>query len=181
MLMDISININKAAFTLQLTQNYLGSEIALLNTKVAHGTGARPFPGNFFINRAVYNPKWYPPNWAKVKIPPPPGIDNPYGEWMAELVTQDIPGDYKLPTRSDIVLSRNEDGLGYGAIRIHGTNNPDSIGKKASHGCIRITPWIADEFFNALLHYTPHGEPVQTHRGLIRPFNRAVPLMIREA
>jgi len=36
-----------------------------------------------------------------------------------------------------------EFGSGDGQIGIHGTSQPDSIGKAVSHGCIRVTPGVA--------------------------------------
>jgi lipoprotein-anchoring transpeptidase ErfK/SrfK len=31
-------------------------------------------------------------------------------------------------------------------IGIHGTNNPETIGRAASHGCIRLANWDAARF-----------------------------------
>jgi len=41
-------------------------------------------------------------------------------------------------------------GLNKKGIGIHGTNNPDSIGRSASHGCIRLANWDAVEVLNAV-------------------------------
>jgi lipoprotein-anchoring transpeptidase ErfK/SrfK len=41
-------------------------------------------------------------------------------------------------------------GLNKKGIGIHGTNNPDSIGRSASHGCIRLANWDAVEVMNAV-------------------------------
>jgi lipoprotein-anchoring transpeptidase ErfK/SrfK len=35
-------------------------------------------------------------------------------------------------------MSLNKTGIG-----IHGTNNPETIGRAASHGCIRLANWDA--------------------------------------
>jgi lipoprotein-anchoring transpeptidase ErfK/SrfK len=41
-------------------------------------------------------------------------------------------------------------GLNKKGIGIHGTNNPDSIGRSASHGCIRLANWDALRVLNAV-------------------------------
>jgi lipoprotein-anchoring transpeptidase ErfK/SrfK len=41
-------------------------------------------------------------------------------------------------------------GLNKKGIGIHGTNNPGSIGRSASHGCIRLTNWDAIRVLNAV-------------------------------
>jgi len=47
-------------------------------------------------------------------------------------------------------------GGGPGQIGIHGTNEPDSIGRSASHGCIRLR----NEDIVRLAHTLPLGTPV---------------------
>ena len=39
-------------------------------------------------------------------------------------------------------------GLGYKGYGIHGTNRPTSIGKAASHGCIRMRNQDVEELFD---------------------------------
>lgn len=61
------------------------------------------------------------PTWFGPKVIVPPGKSNPLGtRWM---------------------------GLGYKGYGIHGTNAPKSIGKAASHGCIRMRVPDAEELF----------------------------------
>jgi L,D-transpeptidase-like protein len=61
----------------------------------------------------VWNPWWYPPKstWAKHERITPPGKHNPLGP-----VKMKLDGD----------------------IMFHGTNKPRSVGKAASHGCMRL-------------------------------------------
>ncbi len=64
-------------------------------------------------------PAWYPTASARVEDPRlpamvPPGPDNPLGSHALY--------------------------LGWPAYLIHGTNQPDSIGRRVSHGCIRLYP-----------------------------------------
>ena len=50
----------------------------------------------------------------------------------------------------------SEFGGGDGQIGIHGTNQPDSIGTSASHGCVRVP----NEVITALAGNIPLGTPV---------------------
>jgi L,D-transpeptidase ErfK/SrfK len=81
------------------------------------------------------NPTWTIPARIKAENPDlpdfiPPGPNNPLG-------------DYAMS-------------LGLGGIMIHGTRSPSSIGKRASHGCIRMYPEHIEALFNAV----PKGTPV---------------------
>ena len=81
--------------------------------------GSRQWPtqtGEWSITQVVWNPEWIPPKdeaWAEAKDPKKPGApDNPLGR--AQLVYD--------PPRT-----------------VHGTNEPQSIGKAVSHGSIRLS------------------------------------------
>jgi hypothetical protein len=85
--------------------------------------GTKEWPtrtGEWTIGQVVFNPRWTPPTdeeWAKdEKVSEPGDPENPLG--VAQLV-------YDAP-RS-----------------IHGTNEPESLGKAASHGSIRIANSVA--------------------------------------
>ncbi|MGM9999580.1 MAG: L,D-transpeptidase family protein [Candidatus Bruticola sp.] len=88
---------------------------------VAIGVDEHPTPvGAYFISDMAKDPVWLPPNseWAKDAKQIPPGPDNPLGtRW-----------------------------IGFGdSIGFHGTPYPDTVGSKASHGCMRMTiPDIED-------------------------------------
>jgi lipoprotein-anchoring transpeptidase ErfK/SrfK len=80
--------------------------------------GSKQWPtqtGEWSITQVIWNPEWIPPKdeaWAESKDPKQPGApDNPLGR--AQLVYD--------PPRT-----------------IHGTNEPQSIGKAVSHGSIRL-------------------------------------------
>lgn len=81
---------------------------------VAVGSGEWPTPtGEWTIGQVIFNPRWVPPEeeWAKDEEVSEPGDpDNPLG--AAQLV-------YRAPNS------------------IHGTNDPESLGKAVSHGSIR--------------------------------------------
>ena len=71
------------------------------------------------------------PTWYGPKQVVPPGKDNPLGtRWM---------------------------GLGFRGYGIHGTNAPGSIGKAASHGCIRMRNSDVEELFTLV----ETGDPVE--------------------
>lgn len=82
--------------------------------------------GSTAIVRKQANPAWYPPASIRKESPDlpsmvPPGPDNPLGEHALY--------------------------LGWNAYLIHGTNKPDGVGRRVSHGCIRMYPeGIADMF-----------------------------------
>ena len=71
------------------------------------------------------------PTWYGPKQVVPPGPGNPVGtRWM---------------------------GLGYKGYGIHGTNEPRSVGKASSHGCIRMRNRDVEQLFE-LVHV---GDPVE--------------------
>jgi len=76
-----------------------------------------PPVGKYYILRKKKNPRWYPPpsiKRANPRLPKfiPPGPRNPLGKYA-------------------LYLSR-------GFYAIHGTNKPYSIGRRSTHGCIRL-------------------------------------------
>lgn len=89
--------------------------------QVAIGVDEHPTPlGAYFISDMAKDPTWLPPNseWAKDAKQIPPGPNNPLGtRW-----------------------------IGFGdSVGFHGTPYPDTVGTKASHGCMRMTiPDIED-------------------------------------
>lgn len=101
---------------------------------VAVGTGGFPTPkGTFEIVQKRYRPTWYNPapnGWGKdMPASIPPGSSNPLG------------------TRA---LNLNSPG-----IRIHGTNKDWSIGRAASHGCMRMHRWDIEQLYELVEVGTP--------------------------
>lgn len=89
--------------------------------------------GTTHIKTKVVEPAWYPPqsiikeHAARGDILPqvvPPGPDNPLGEYAMLL---DIPG-----------------------YLIHGTNRPQGVGMRVTHGCIRMLPEDIERLFPRL-------------------------------
>jgi lipoprotein-anchoring transpeptidase ErfK/SrfK len=94
---------------------YKGDE-RLKKYTVAVGKPKHETPkGGFNVQRVIWNPSWVPPQapWARDKKPKQPGDpQNPMG-------------------RAKIFFK-------YPDYYIHGTNDEKSLGKAASHGCIRM-------------------------------------------
>lgn len=75
--------------------------------------------GQFKIVQKIVNPSWYPPESIRAEKPElpkvvPPGPDNPLGTHAMRLSLR--------------------------TYLIHGTNKPWGIGRRVSHGCIRLYP-----------------------------------------
>lgn len=109
---SVRIEVDLAARRLRLFQH----DRVVATYPVAVGTSAWPTqPGEWTVRQVVVNPEWIPPKeeaWAESKERKAPGApDNPLGQ--AQLVYD--------PPRT-----------------VHGTNEPSSIGKAASHGSIRM-------------------------------------------
>jgi lipoprotein-anchoring transpeptidase ErfK/SrfK len=83
---------------------------------VAIGTRKHPTPtGSFRTGRIDWNPRW---------VPPP-------SEWARRLRPRE-PGDPRNPMQGVKIYFREP------WYFIHGTNDPESIGTAASHGCLRM-------------------------------------------
>lgn len=89
------------------------------------------------IVNKVKDPVWTKPDWAYIeeKKPVPP-VDHPSRKVRGKL------GRYALDLGESIM--------------IHGTDDPKSIGRKASHGCIRV----GDKMLRMLWKETAVGTPV---------------------
>lgn len=106
----LSIKINLPAARLDLYSN--GQKV--ISYPVAIGMPKYPTPDrDYYITHIVWNPWWIPPEseWAVDAQKTPPGPGNPLGP--VKLLMQD-------------------------GILIHGTNAPSSVGRAASHACLRM-------------------------------------------
>ncbi len=101
------------------------------------GIGKQGFetpPGRYRITEKIWRPTWYVPVSIKKEDPElpesiPPGPDDPLGAYAMRLTD---------PT-----------------ILIHGTNRPFGIGRRSSHGCIRMYNADIRELYRAARDYTP--------------------------
>lgn len=85
--------------------------------------------GTFTVVSKTTNPVWYPPASIRRENPElparvPPGPDNPLGSHALR--------------------------LSEGSILIHGTDQPYGVGRKASHGCIRLYPEDIPRLFDVV-------------------------------
>ena len=98
-----------------------GETIATYGVAVGR-KGHRTPTGSFRTGDIEWNPSWTPPpvKWAENKKYQPPG--SPANPMQAVKIYFQAPYYF-----------------------IHGTNNPESIGEAASHGCIRMIPDDARE------------------------------------
>lgn len=106
----LSITINVPAFRLDVHADTQ----TLHSFPVAVGMRRYPTPtGDFAITEVEWNPWWRPPDsyWARNDTVTPPGPGNPMGK-------------VKMP------FGR--------ALYLHGTPVPSSIGRAASHACVRM-------------------------------------------
>ncbi|MBT3182268.1 MAG: L,D-transpeptidase [Deltaproteobacteria bacterium] len=109
---EVAIEINIPATEMRLYEN--GEELFM--RKVAVGQGRYPTPErDSQIELIEWNPWWFPPKsrWARKDKPTPPGPRNPLG-----------PVKLRVGKHSEILL--------------HGTNKSWSVGRAASHGCMRM-------------------------------------------
>lgn len=90
------------------------------------------------VAEKIEGPFWYPPDSIKeymatkgVELPDvmPPGPENPLGDFAMRLGRPDY--------------------------LIHGTNRPESVGKRSSSGCIRMLPRDVEELFHKVKQGTP--------------------------
>ncbi len=102
---------------------------------VGIGSGAFDTPtGPFTVTEKIENPSWHVPESVRKEDPSlpeimPPGPDNPLGAFALRL--------------SDT------------AYLVHGTNRPFGIGRRVSHGCIRMYPDDIEELYRAVEPGTP--------------------------
>ncbi len=92
--------------------------------------------GTTTVVRKREKPTWYPPASARRDDPTlgrsvPPGPDNPLGEYALY--------------------------LGWPSYLVHGTNEPDGVGRRVSRGCIRLFP----EDIEAIYARVEIGTPVR--------------------
>ncbi len=104
------------------------------NYKIAVGKDGWRVYGKFWIRKKVKWPDWRPTKRILEENPNLPQI---------------VPGGSKNPLGARALY------LGYSAIRIHGTNNPKSIGKAVSHGCFRMKNKDVIELYNLVKIGTP--------------------------
>ncbi|MFW6283286.1 MAG: L,D-transpeptidase, partial [Minisyncoccales bacterium] len=170
--MKIYMEIVKKDFKLKVYQKYNSRNILLLEDYVGIGKnetgGFSTHPGEYYLQRIIYRPYWYPPKWSNQKKPFKPGRNNPFGLWMSELSEKKSKGSYSWSVEKD------------SGMRIHSTNNPESVGKKSSHGCIRMNPKTAENLFRGILYNSKIKSGKTNSRGTIFPLENPIKIEISE-
>jgi LysM repeat protein len=111
------VKIHMSAFRLDVYLQHLYVRSYPVGLGVDRSTPA----GKWVVKDRLKNPTYYPPASASEKrIIPPDDPTNPLGEYWIDL--EGIEGD----------------AVGCDGYGIHGTIEPDSIGRAVSHGCIRM-------------------------------------------
>ncbi len=133
----VLVNLSEMRLYLEAGQ---GGQGRLVTFPVGIGvTGASTPLGTYRVLSKETNPTWYVPRAVRKEEPDlpevvPPGPDNPLGTHALRL---------------DV-----------GTILIHGTNRPLGVGRRVSHGCIRLYP----EDIPILYELVPVGTPVRVVR-----------------
>ena len=99
---------------------------------IAVGRDSKPTPpGAYKIRKIVWNPAWVPPDekWARGRVAEPPGAKN-------------------NPMKLVKIFFHEPD------YYIHGTNDTESLGSAASHGCLRMDP---DDAYRVARYLMDHG------------------------
>lgn len=139
--LELVVDVSDRTLTVQQ-----GDEVLRTYT-VAVGRERYPTPrGEFHIRRIVWNPRWVPPNtgWAR-------------GKRAAE------PGDPNNPMGRVKLFFREPD------YYVHGTNNEESLGTAASHGCVRMANEDAISLAQLVME---HGGELRSPGWFTRVLNR---------
>jgi lipoprotein-anchoring transpeptidase ErfK/SrfK len=101
-----------------------GEHEPVTSYKCAIGTDQYPTPsGVFRIKGFSFDPDWLIPNSEWVAP-----------EWRGKVIPGGDPSNPLVGAFMD---------FGFLGVGIHGTHDLDSLGTKASHGCIRVRPTVA--------------------------------------
>lgn len=90
--------------------------------------------GNYTIIEKTENPAWFVPESIRLENPQLPKV---------------------VPAGPDNPLGTHALRLSLGTILIHGTNKPWGVGRRVSHGCIRLYPEDIPLFYQAVIKGTP--------------------------
>lgn len=131
---EVGITVNLAEMRLYLLWQKKGLFHVRIYPVGIGDRGTKTPEGNFHILQKVIHPSWTAPASIREKDPQtpaiiPPGPNNPLGDYWMEFTPQ---GD-----------------------GIHGTNKPYGVGRRVSHGCIRLYPQDIRNLFALVKVGTP--------------------------
>lgn len=112
---------------------------------VAVGKAKYPTPrGRFAIRRMIWNPRWVPPD----------------SEWAKDETAKE-PGDPENPMGKVKIFFREPD------YYIHGTDAEESLGRAASHGCVRMANSDAVELARLVMEHGGENRPPSWFKRII--------------
>jgi hypothetical protein len=182
----LSIVVSHSKHTLKLVaHSFFGNEQILYACRV--GLGARDFPtpkGVYYVTH-IYDedPLWIPPKnrpWAWGQRP----SSRVYGGTMAPLLKKRFVRSrrsrhsrrHKKRFFDDYIAGKVQ--LNDYDYRFHGTNQPRSIGRNQSHGCVRMLPKDAKALANLIKEYVGTRMRDQSENGTFVVLNAPVRLTI---
>ena len=128
------IVINLSEMRLYYSFSFKGARL-IASFPIGIGDEGKDTPvGTFRVIQKIENPSWYVPQSVKMEKPElpdvvPPGPDNPLGTHAMRLSER--------------------------TILIHGTNKPWGVGRRVSHGCIRLYPEDIPRLYRLVAVGTP--------------------------
>lgn len=162
--LEIEVSHSRHFFKL-VGKNVGGGEDVLHECKVGLGSGEFPTPKGVYYVTHIYddNPWWIPPPnraWAAGQSP----SRRIYGGTMAPLLKKRPIKDKKTVTGADDKIEKKVklDDYGY---RFHGTNQPRSIGRNQSHGCVRMIPADAKRVSEIIKQYVGVARREESENG----------------
>lgn len=162
----MEIEVSHSAHTFQL-RGVLpsGQRQQLHECKVGLGGPGFPTPVGIYYVTHIYDedPWWIPPKdraWAAGDSP----SKRVYGGTMAPLLKKrPVRLKKQAPEPEDMIASEVQlDDYGY---RFHGTNQPRSIGRNQSHGCVRMIPADAKKVATLIKQFVGEAERKESENG----------------
>ena len=149
----VALRLNVPAYRLDVIEGGL----VTASYPVAVGERRYPTPlGSYHVTHITWNPWWFPPatDWARDEPVTPPGETNPMGHVK----------------------------LQFGALYfLHGTPFENTIGKAASHGCVRMRDADVGDLARILNRLAGGGLSEDTLNAIEANFQRTVRVALRDA
>jgi hypothetical protein len=153
--LEIEVSHSKHELRLYKYSRY-GRKDLLWQTRVGLGASSFPTPKGVYFVTHIYDdePLWVPPRdraWAAGQRP----SRRVYGGTMAPLLKKRMQRSRRRrkqdPKSEDFIAGQVV--LKDYDYRFHGTNQPRSIGRNQSHGCVRMLPEAAERLADYIKHF----------------------------
>jgi hypothetical protein len=162
--MEIEVSHSSHVFRLY---GYLpsGDKKVLYECRVGLGGTGFPTPVGVYYVTHIYDqdPWWIPPKdraWAAGQSP----SKRVYGGTMAPLLKKRPVRTKKQPPEMEDMIGGEVQLDDYG-YRFHGTNQPRSIGRNQSHGCVRMIPADAEKVAALIKRFVGEAERKESENG----------------